>query len=119
MSVEESVDRANQRDSRIFIAQNNGEIIAFLEVMANGENFACDAPDMMNICGAYLMPEYRGKGVFDALLGYAETTLARDGCRRLGVDFESFNTTALGFWSKAFTVYTHSVVRRIDEGVNW
>ena len=34
---------------------------------------------------------------------------------RLGVDCESMNPTALGFWSKYFDAYTHSVVRRIDE----
>jgi len=116
MSTEDSVNRSNQRDSRIFIAQRNKELIAFLEIAVDDENFACDAPDMLNICGAYLMPEYRGKGVFDALLSYAETILAQDGCRRLGVDFESFNPTALGFWLKHFTAYTRSVVRRIDEG---
>jgi len=34
---------------------------------------------------------------------------------RLGVDFESINPTAWGFWLKYFDAYTHSVVRRIDE----
>jgi hypothetical protein len=34
---------------------------------------------------------------------------------RLGVDFESLNPTAYGFWLKYFDAYTHSVVRRIDE----
>ena len=33
----------------------------------------------------------------------------------LGVDYETFNATAHGYWTKYFTTYTHSVVRRIDE----
>jgi hypothetical protein len=33
---------------------------------------------------------------------------------RLGVDFESFNPTAWGFWLKHFQAYTYSDVRRID-----
>lgn len=40
---------------------------------------------------------------------------AAKGYTRLGVDFESLNPTAYGFWLKYFDAYTHSVVRRIDE----
>lgn len=35
----------------------------------------------------------------------------------LGLDFESINPTAYVFWTKYFTPYTHSVVRRIDEKI--
>ena len=38
------------------------------------------------------------------------------GYKYIGVDFESINPPAYGFWLKYFTAYTHSVVRRIDEG---
>jgi len=31
------------------------------------------------------------------------------------VDFETFNPTAYGFWSKHFELYTNSLTRRIDE----
>jgi len=41
--------------------------------------------------------------------------LKTQGYTRLGVDFESINPTAYGFWLKHFTAYTYSVVRRIDE----
>jgi hypothetical protein len=36
---------------------------------------------------------------------------------RLGVDFESINPTAYGFWLKYFDAYTYSVVRRVDEKI--
>jgi GNAT superfamily N-acetyltransferase len=70
---------------------------------------------MKNICGAYCLQEYRGKGIFQGLLNYAITTLKAEGFETLGVDFESFNPTASGFWLKYFTAYTSNVVRRIDE----
>jgi len=41
--------------------------------------------------------------------------LKEEGYKLLGVDYESFNSTANGFWLKYFTPYTNSVVRRIDE----
>jgi GNAT superfamily N-acetyltransferase len=80
----------------------------------HGETFISRESDMINLCGAYLLSEFRGKGVYDALLGYAASVLAREGYVRIGVDFESFNPTARGFWLKHFTPYTTSVVRRIN-----
>ena len=62
-----------------------------------------------------ISPEYRGKGVYQNLLNFIMSKLKAEGYVRLGVDFESINPTAWGFWLKHFTAYTHSVVRRADE----
>ena len=109
------LDIISHRDMRIFTVTDSCKPIGFIEIMTNGENFACDASDMMNICGAYLLPEYRGKDIFTGLLYYVINTLNSEGYHRLGVNFESINPTAYGFWLKHFNAYTHSVVRRIDE----
>lgn len=118
-STEEDLEywltNAKNRNSRIFVARHNTSIITFLEVMDEGENFATIKPDMQNICGAFCLPEYRGSGVSQALLNFMIATLKNEGYTRLGVDFESFNPTAYGFWLKYFTAYTSGVVRRIDE----
>ena len=118
VSEKQTVKNFAQSDTRIFAARQEGKIVAYLKVRDSGEHFACGAPDMLNICGASALPEVRGTGLFADLLRYAEAALAREGYVRLGVDFESFNPTALGFWSKHFMAYTHSVVRRIDERGN-
>ena len=70
---------------------------------------------MKNICGAYCLPEYRGKGVIQALLDHMISVLKSEGHARLGVDFETFNPTAAGFWPKYFEAYTNGLVRRVDE----
>lgn len=101
--------------ARYFVAKDNGFIIAYLKIADDGENFACDVSDMKNISGAYCLPNYRGNGLFDNLLNAATVVLRREGYVRLGVDFESFNLTAWGFWLKYFDAYTYGVVRRIDE----
>lgn len=106
---------AKKRNSRIFVARHNTSIIAFWEVTDHGENFATSNPDMQNICGAFCLSEYRGSGVSQALLNFLIITLKNEGYTRLGVDFESFNPNAYGFWLKHFTAYTNGVVRRIDE----
>ncbi len=115
---EEKIAEENKsRKSRYFVAEEGGKTIAFIEIMASGENFACDDPGMTNVCGAYMLPEYRNTGIFTGLLSYLMDILAKEGYTRCGVDFESLNPTASGFWLKHFTPYTYSVTRRIDERI--
>ena len=111
------IKRAETRDSRVFIAKQKEKIIAYLEIIDEGENFATEVRDMMNICGAFCFPEYRGKGIVQNLLNFIIVQLKAEGYERLGVDFESINAAASGFWLKYFTAYTNGVVRRIDENV--
>lgn len=111
------LEGAEKRESEIYAAQVNGVPVSFIEVTDNGENFVTETDGMKNICGAFCLPEYRGKGVFAGLLNYTVNSLDKQGIKLLGVDYESFNPTALGAWGKYFSPYTRSVTRRIDEGV--
>lgn len=113
--VQNWLNRAETRDSRLFTASQAEKSIAYIEITDNGENFATEDGNMKNIRGAFCLPEYRGKGVAQRLLNYVISRLKSEGHNSLGVDFESFNPTASGFWLKHFTAYTNSVVRRIDE----
>jgi len=106
-----------ERKSRYFVTKIEDEIVAFIEIMSSGENFACVDAAMTNICGAYMLPQYRNSGIFTKLLSFLMDTLAVEGYTRCGVDFESFNPTASGFWLKYFIPYTYGVVRRIDERI--
>jgi GNAT superfamily N-acetyltransferase len=109
------IERTESRGSRLFAARHNNLPVAYIEVLNDGENFATEQPDMKNICGAFCLPEYRGKGIMEGLLNYVIDQFKTGDVTCLGVDFESFNLTASGFWLKHFTAYTHSVTRRIDE----
>lgn len=84
------------------------------EVGEDGENFITEMPGIKNICGAFCLPQFRGTGLFANLLNYAVEQLRKEDVTQLGVDYESINPTASGAWSKYFTHYTYSVVRRID-----
>lgn len=107
--------RAESRDTRLFAAFDGTAPIAFVELGDDGENFITEVPYMKNICGAYCLPQYRGKNVYSTLIGYLLSVLMHEDVKLLGVDYESINPTAAGFWHKHFTPYTKSVVRRIDE----
>lgn len=113
--TEKWLDQRDKEPPRTFVAEKDGKIAAYMEATDDGENFATWGGGVMNICGAYCLPEYRGTGAAQALLGKMIEIFREEGYSRLGVDCESFNPTALGFWTKYFDVYTHSVVRRVDE----
>lgn len=114
---EDWVLKREKNGSRIFIARKEMDIIAFLEISDEGENFITDIKEMKNICGAYCLPEYRGQQIMQGLIDYTSNILYHEGYKFLGVDYESFNPTAFHFWQKLFAPYTCSVVRRIDEGI--
>lgn len=102
---------------RYFTATHRGELCAFMKIVTEGETFITQRHDARHIGGAFCLPEYRGKGVYQNLMNFTIKTLCNEGYTHLGVDFESFNPTANGFWLKYFTAYTHGVVRRIDERI--
>lgn len=103
-----------RRQSRFFVAFARDEPVGYLEMTDDGENVLTTAPDMRNICGAFLAEDYRGRGIYDGLLDFTLATLRNEGIRRIGVDFETMNPTALHFWTKHFDRYTSSFARRID-----
>jgi GNAT superfamily N-acetyltransferase len=113
-SAEQFAALCAKHQSRFFVARDGDAPIAYMEVIGEGENILTVAPDMRNICGAFLIEEYRGRGIYQSLLQFALGTLRSEGIRRVGVDFETMNPTALRFWTKYFDVYTHSYARRID-----
>ncbi len=103
--------------ARYFVASYNRQNCAYIKISDNGEAFIAEGETYRHIRGAYCLPEHRGRGIMQNLLNFTISTLKAEGYTRLGVDFESFNPTAYGFWLKYFQPYTHSVVRRIDERI--
>lgn len=107
-----------QKESiRVFAAESKGEIIGFISVDDDAENFITGYDTMKNICGAFFNENYRGKGIAQNLLSFIANTLKAEGITHLGVDCETLNPTALNFWGKYFTPYTYSFARRIDERI--
>ena len=99
----------------LITAKKGGEVIAFIRAEPDGETFIQDSPGYIHITGAYCLPDHRGRGVSQKLLSLLLSKLKNSGYTRLGVDFESINPPAYGFWLKYFAPYTGGLVRRIDE----
>lgn len=111
---EEWYDVSKRGGSRYFVYEECGVAKAFLEVGGEGENYLSAAEGGANIRGAYCFPELRGGGVMRSFIGYVFRALRAEGIIRVGVDYESINPCARGFWPKYFAPYTFGLVRRID-----
>lgn len=68
--------------------------------------------------GAYILPEYRDKGIGTALLDKAFTFCKERGKSHLHVSFESANPNAIQFWPKYFKPAIRSVRRTINKDAN-
>lgn len=91
------------------------KLIGFIDTNEDdGENFVSQGTDILNISGMFLSDDYRGKGLAKLLVDAAVEEARNLGKAVLGVDYETMNPTARGFWEKYFTPYTLSLVRRID-----
>lgn len=116
-SIEGLEEWLSEENNYIWAAFDGEKVVAYLKLTEEGENFITSSPEMMNICGAYAIPEVRGTGVSAELLSYVMDFIVNKGISYCGVDFESINPAASGFWTKHFNPYTFSVVRRIDERI--
>ena len=117
-SVEDTIESIESGNCLFFIALDQGRPVAHLSVTENRETFASADASVMNINGAYALPEIRGRGISVGLLSWLMDWLRRHGYARCGVDYESINPTARKFWAKYFMPYTNGAVRHIDERIN-
>lgn len=106
-----------KEEIRVFVACDNDEIIGFISIEDEAETFISETDGMINICGAFVKDEFRGKNVATDLLYYVCDVCENEGAEYLGVDCETLNPNALRFWGKHFKNYTYSYHRRIDERV--
>lgn len=109
--------RAEKRNSILYAAFEGEKVIAYIEGKYGGDNFVTEISDMLSICGAFCLPDYRGEEIVQSLLNVMIEESVSEGYKWLGVDYESFNSTAYAFWNKYFEPYTNSVTRRIDEAI--
>ena len=114
-TLESWAAKIGRAQSILIVAKKHGLVVAYIRAEVDGETFLCDTPGYLHIKGALCLPEHRGKGLHQALLSLLLEKAKSQGYTRLGVDFESINPAAYGFWLKHFAAYTHGVVRRIDE----
>jgi len=114
----EDVARHIREGRHRYVAAFDGDrAVAYLRWQDEGETFVAADPGTQNITGAYAIAEERGSGLTSALVAWLVDRLRDQGYQRCGVDYESLNPTAQGFWPKHFAPYSRGMVRRIDERI--
>jgi hypothetical protein len=71
-TYQQLLKQKNEDKCRFFGARYKDNIVGFIKIKNSGENFACDNTKMTNIYGAYLIPQYRGNGIYQVLLSYIQ-----------------------------------------------
>lgn len=117
MKLEDFCASCVRDKDRCFVALYRGSPCAYLRISKAGETFISDRQDYCHITGAFCLQEHRGRGVYVQIVNHAVRVLKQEGFSFLGVDYESINPAAYGFWTKHFQAYTCGVVRRVDERI--
>lgn len=115
--IQDLTEWLEQQNHHLWIAYRDGKLLGYMRIEPSAETFVSKDPNVMNITGAYTVDTERKSGIGALLLETIQQWLLENGYPLCGVDFESINTAGSNFWTKYFTPYTYSMVRRIDERI--
>lgn len=91
------IKRVIQNNFRYFVAKRNNEIIAYIKITDEGENFITEQNCVKNICGAYCISEYRGKNIIQNLLNYVLIIIKNEKIVLLGLILKVLTRLHLDF----------------------
>lgn len=101
------------RETAVYAAEEDGRIIGLIE--SNPETLDLIFPESAaaNVGEAYILPEYRGQRIAQALLHHLEKDLLAENIRYDWVEHGTANPTARGFWNKYFQTFEYEFIRTI------
>lgn len=101
-------------DTRVCIAEKEGQYIGVIEVNASGRNFIVTKKEGYNVGEAYVLPKHRGSEVAHRLLEYTEKLTMQHNLNYQWVEHGTANPNARGFWNKYFTTHIYTFIRDIE-----
>lgn len=108
--------------SAVFIAWEANSAIGFMNVSVSQRDNLIDLSvhqcGLLDEIGAYIKPEFRGKGLGIELLKHVFDYCNNNGVEGIHVDFETANLFANKFWRKYFDPMLLSVRRTINKDIN-
>lgn len=110
------------QNGNVFIAREGGSAIGFINVSISQSNNIIElsvvSSGLIDEIGAYIKPEYRGRGLGKELLKNVFDYCNSKGIEGIHVDFETANLFANRFWRKYFKPMLLSVRRTINKNIN-
>lgn len=110
------------RNSNVFIAFDGSKAIGLINLSVSKENdiinLSVSNSGQIDELGAYIKPEFRGKGLGKELLKSVFDFCNSQGIKSIHVDFETANLFANKFWKKYFNPMLLSVRRTINKNIN-
>ena len=102
------------KNTRLFIAEIEGEIVGIITANRDGNNFINTQTGCYNVGDVYVVPEYRGRMVAQSMLKFLCNVLSKEGVQNLWVEHGTANPNARGFWNKFFESYSYTMIRNIE-----
>ena len=104
----------SSEDTTVYIAEDENKIVGLIE--ANSENYDIAFMDnpAVNVGEAYVLPQYRGKQLAQALLSCLENDLLQNQHQYDWVQHGTANPNARGFWNKYFETFEYEFIRKIE-----
>ncbi len=114
--IDDYTKQLKEGGNGLFMAWHHDEVIGYIKYTTKTINRQeLNDGFTLGINGAYILPNYRSKGVAEALLNRLIEYTQEIGYQHIMTDCESANFSASSFWGKYFTVYSLGFLRHINE----
>ena len=101
--------------TRVFGAFVDGQLVGIIETNDEEDELVCHDHWSVNVGEAFLLPQYRGSGMAEALLRYAESYEAERGAEYAWVEHGTANPLARHFWNRYFESWCYTLERDVEQ----
>jgi Predicted acetyltransferase len=98
----------------VYIAEDKNKIVGLIEANSENYDYVFDEQASANVGEAFVIPEYRGKQIAQALLSCLENDLLNRHIDYDWVEHGTANPNARGFWNKYFETVEYEFIRKIE-----
>ncbi len=95
----------------VYVAEDKGRFVGMIEANAENPSSAFSYIDAVNMGEIYVEPEYRGRGIAEALVSFAEKD---QNAAFAWVEHGTANPDARAFWNRHFETYEYLMMRRVN-----
>jgi len=101
--------------TRVFGIFAEGQLAGIIETNDEEDDMVCRNHWNVNMGEAFLLPRYRGSGMAEALLRYAESYEAQRGAEYVWVEHGTANGLSRRFWNRYFESWCYVLERDVEQ----